>query len=142
MIAVKSNRKESGQNLRNSRQRTRMIEILQATDTHPTADKIYEKLKKEFPKLSLGTVYRNLSVLVDQGLVRKIHFGSTFDRFEANMNQHYHLICEKCKSIIDFTMPIYDDLNKKAAQLTSFSVKRHIIEFYGICQGCSKSRKN
>ena len=142
MITVKANKKQNIQNLRNSRQRTRIIEILQATDTHPTADKIYEKLKKEFPKLSLGTVYRNLSVLLEQGLVKKIHFGSTFDRFEANMNQHYHLICEKCKSITDFTMPINEDLNKKAAQLTNFSIKHHIIEFYGICQDCSKSKKN
>lgn len=121
---------------RNSKQRTRIMELLRSTDTHPTADWIYEQLKKEFPSLSLGTVYRNLSFLVDQGDVKKIHFGSTYDRFEANVKPHYHLICESCGKILDLEMPIYNDLNEQAKKLTTFTIHHHKLEFFGICQEC------
>ena len=121
---------------RQSRQRTRILELLRSTEIHPTADWLYEKLKNEFPRLSLGTVYRNLSILVEQGLAKKIHFGSTFDRFEANIKPHYHLICELCGKIFDFEMAIYDDLNFQAKQLTNFTIRHHKLEFFGICEKC------
>ncbi|MBN1480901.1 transcriptional repressor [candidate division KSB1 bacterium] len=124
---------------RQSKQRNRILELLRSTDSHPTADWIYAQLKKEFPKLSLGTVYRNLSTLIDQGLVNKIHFGSTFDRFEANTKPHYHLICESCGKIFDFNMKIYENLNEQAKQLTTFTINYHKLDFYGICQECSQS---
>ena len=104
---------------RQSRQRSRILELLRSTASHPTADWLYEQLKNEFPRLSLGTVYRNLSLLAEQGLVKKIRFGSTFDRFEANIQPHYHLICESCEKIFDFDMPVYEDLNSQAKQLTN-----------------------
>jgi len=123
---------------RQSKQRNRILELLRSTASHPTADWLYEQLKKEFPRLSLGTVYRNLSTLIDQGLVKKIHFGSTFDRFEANIQPHYHLICESCGNILDFEMPIYDDLNQQAKQLTNFDIRHHKLEFFGMCEDCNR----
>jgi len=123
---------------RQSKQRNRILELLRSTASHPTADWLYEQLKKEFPRLSLGTVYRNLSTLTDQGLVKKIHFGSTFDRFEANIQPHYHLICESCGNILDFEMPIYDDLNQQAKQLTNFDIRHHKLEFFGMCEDCNR----
>ena len=121
---------------RQSKQRNRLLELLRSTDSHPTADWLYQQLKDEFPILSLGTVYRNLATLIEQGLVKKIHFGSTFDRFEANTKPHYHLICESCEKIIDFEMPVYNDLNNQAAKLTSFTIIHHKIEFFGLCEDC------
>lgn len=124
--------------LRRSQQRERILELLRTTDRHPTADWIYGKLKKEFPKLSLGTVYRNLSILVDQGQAKKIHFGSTFDRFEAKLVPHYHLICENCKQIIDFELPIYNEINDKAKRVSGFEISYHKIDFFGVCSNCNK----
>lgn len=121
---------------RQSKHRDRILELLRSTDSHPTADWIYAQLKKEFPQLSLGTVYRNLTILIDMGHVKKIHFGSTFDRFEANTEPHYHLICESCRKILDFNMPIYDDLNSQATQLTGFTIHHHKLEFFGVCEDC------
>ena len=123
---------------RQSKQRNRILEVLRSTESHPTADWLYNQLKSEFPKLSLGTVYRNLSTLEEQGLVKKIHFGSTFDRFEANTNPHYHLICEECGKIMDFELPIYDDINKQAKKKTSFNIHHHKLEFFGVCENCNK----
>jgi len=127
------------QPFRQSRQRQRTLELLRETDSHPSVDWLYERLKKEFPKLSLGTVYRNLAILMQQGLVQKIHFGSTFDRFEANPQPHYHLICEHCGNIEDFRLPIYDEINRKARTETPFNIRRHMIEFYGTCLDCENT---
>lgn len=103
---------------------------------HPTADTLYHRLKTEFPSLSLGTVYRNLNVLVDQGLVKKIDFGSTFDRFEAKTTPHYHFICERCGSVNDVDLPVEESLNERVSRETPFTALRHRIEFYGICDEC------
>lgn len=121
---------------RQSIQRDRILELLKSTMSHPTADWIYGKLKKEFPKLSPGTVYRNLGILSDLGKVKKIGFGSTFDRYEANLSQHYHLICEECGSITDIVLPECKDLLDKATELSDFKIREHQIEFYGTCKVC------
>jgi Fur family peroxide stress response transcriptional regulator len=126
--------------LRNSRQRDRILALLQGTRVHPTADWIYTRLKTEFPSLSLGTVYRNLTILNEQGLINKIHSGSTFDRFEAKVEQHYHLICTQCDSITDFEMPLYRDLNDRAARMTDFQIQGHRLEFYGLCSACRNKK--
>ena len=83
---------------RRSKQRERIIKLLKNTEIHPTAGWIYNKLSQEFTDLSMGTVYRNLNILIEQGLVVKIDFGRTFDRFEANTTPHYHFICEKYRA--------------------------------------------
>ena len=93
-------------------------------------------MKEEFPNLSLGTVYRNLNILLDQGLIRRIDFGSTYDRFDANVSQHYHFICDRCGSIIDLELPIDRALEERVAQATPFRVRRHRIEFFGVCDRC------
>ncbi len=131
-------RENKSSTYRNSKQRQRILELLQSTDNHPTADWVYEQLKKEFPSLSLGTVYRNLSFLIERGEVQKIHFGSTYDRFEANIKPHYHLICESCGAILDFDMPIYNDLNERAKKMTDFKINHHKLEFFGLCQDCKR----
>lgn len=119
-----------------SRQRERILEILRETDVHPTADWIYQRLKDEFPNLSMGTVYRNLQVLMEQGLATKIDFGSTFDRYEAKVMPHYHFVCDECGAIVDLEMPVDHELNDRARAATSFAVRRHRIEFFGICDRC------
>lgn len=124
-----------------SRQRERILELLQSTGVHPTADWIYERLKDEFPHLSMGTIYRNLSILIDQGLISKIDFGSTFDRFDANIDEHYHFICEKCGAIIDLQVPVDHSLEKKLADKTQLTVKSHRIEFFGLCEECRKKEE-
>jgi Fur family transcriptional regulator, peroxide stress response regulator len=128
-----------GRKYKRSRQRERILELVRGTGSHPTADWVYRQLKDEFPDLSLATVYRNLTVLMDQGLVRKIDFGSTFDRFDANIGPHYHFVCERCKAIIDLELPVDDSLNDRVSSKTGFTALRHRIEFYGICDRCKAS---
>ncbi len=123
---------------RRSRQRESILELLRSTKTHPTASWIYDKLKIEFPRLSLGTVYRNLNILTQQGLINKIDCGSTFDRYEARNHPHYHFICEQCGSIFDLNTPVMKNLNNRVSELENITIKRHMIEFFGLCEKCKK----
>jgi Fur family transcriptional regulator, peroxide stress response regulator len=126
-------------NYRKSQQRERILQILKETDSHPTADWVYARLKEEIPGLSLGTVYRNLKVLIEQGHIQKLPFGSTFDRFDAELKPHYHLVCEKCGMVSDFEMPQNSHLNELAQQISRFKVNRHRIDFFGICEKCQNN---
>ena len=120
-----------------SRQRERILELLKSTDTHPTAGSIYDHLKQEFKDLSMGTVYRNLNILLEQGLVTKIDFGSTFDRFDGNVDPHYHFLCEGCKSILDLPLEVDESLNQKVDTLTGSKTRFHRVEFFGKCNQCA-----
>lgn len=84
----------------------------------------------------MGTVYRNLNVLMEQGVLKKIDFGSTYDRFDANIGQHYHFVCERCDAIIDLEIPVDPSLERRVSEATPFTVTRHRIEFFGICDRC------
>jgi Fur family transcriptional regulator, peroxide stress response regulator len=124
-----------------SRQRERILSILQNTDTHPTASWVYDELKKEFNNLSMGTVYRNINILVDQNLVQKIEAGSSFDRFDANTDVHYHFICKECGCIDDLPLEKMADLNKMVSRETGYQAESHRLDFYGVCPACSKNRQ-
>ncbi len=134
------NDKRSGRRspYRRSKQRERILELLRSTDTHPTANWLFGKLKKEFPSLSMGTIYRNIGILVQQGLIGRIAFGSTFDRLDANVTDHYHFICEKCNAIFDLKLPVERGLEKQVPAAEGFVVHRHAVEFYGLCPKCAK----
>ena len=135
-----ANRKKSDKSppYRRSRQRDRILALLRSTDTHPTANWLFEKLKKEFPNLSMGTIYRNIGILVHQGLIDRIAFGSTFDRLDANVTEHYHFICERCDAIIDLNLPVDPRIDKQVPASEGFEVHRHAVEFYGLCPKCAK----
>lgn len=121
---------------KNSKQRERIFQLLCNTDTHPTADWIYSQLKPEIPSLSLGTVYRNLRILMEQGKIRRLENGSSFDRFDADLHPHYHFICKLCNQVLDVELPPYARLNSDAEKATGFQIDDHRIDFSGICKEC------
>ena len=123
-----------------SKQRKRILELLRSTDTHPTASWIYDRLKKEFPALSLGTVYRNLRILQEQGEITHLDFGSTFDRFDGRVEPHYHFICEGCGKIIDVMGPSLKDIESSFGEKIGGKILRHRLEFFGICSECLARR--
>ena len=120
-----------------SRQRERILNLLRNTDTHPTASWIYDEIKKDFTNLSMGTVYRNINILLDQNLIQKIEAGSSFDRFDANVSTHYHFICRECGNIDDLQMDVLEDLNTDLSKLTNYQAERHRLDFYGLCPSCN-----
>ena len=121
-----------------SRQREEILKVLQGTKSHPTADWVYSKLKNKIPKLSLGTVYRNLNLLREQGEIIELSFGSTFDRFDGNPLPHYHFVCQLCGRVMDIDLPVADELNRRAEKLSGFKINSHRLEFFGCCNDCTK----
>lgn len=119
-----------------SKQRERILGILLNTDRHPAAAWIYDQLRGEFSNLSMGTVYRNLNILVEQDKVRRIVCGSTFDRYDAKTEQHYHFICQECRLIMDVEMPFEESLNERINSTHRFKAVGHQIQFFGICETC------
>jgi len=127
---------EESQKYRKSRQREKILEILHGTKTHPTADTIYLIMKNEYHDLSLGNVYRNLNILVETGKIRRLDFGSTFNRFDGNCEMHPHFVCDKCNSVSD--LELIDNFNPAdfIKNLNGKTVKEYSLEFFGICENC------
>ncbi len=124
---------------RRSRQRDRILEILRQTRSHPTANWIYGKMRRDFPTLSMGTVYRNLGQLVEQGLVSRIDFGSTFDRYEARIPPHHHFICERCGAVEDIAVSVDDAYTRRLAAAVGRPASRHEVRLYGMCEKCARA---
>lgn len=129
------------QNRRKSRQRDRILELVQEGGEHPTAQMIYEKLKLEISRLSLGNVYRNLRILIEQGVLKSRDFGDGIERFDAITGPHYHFICERCGSVSDFFMPLQDSVTESAQKISGHTITGHTIQFTGICEKCKKRRR-
>ncbi len=123
---------------RMTKQRKAILRILKSTDSHPTADWIYEEVRNEIPNISLGTVYRNLNVLAEHDKIRVLDYGSNHSRFDGNPKPHYHFRCESCGGVYDLDIDLSADLNKKINEETGFIAHSHRLEFSGICPNCQQ----
>ena len=119
-----------------SRQREAIKQYLSSRIDHPTADAIYMALREEQPNLSLGTVYRNLSLLSSMGEIRKIRCGDGADHFDADIRPHYHVICSRCGKVEDLPMEVLDSLNGLASSFYEGDIHGHSTLFYGTCREC------
>lgn len=124
-----------------SRQRNAIINYLMTRTDHPTADIIYNAIRKDFPNISLGTVYRNLSLLTELGIIQKISCGDSSEHFDANPMPHNHFICNACGSVIDLKMENIDFVNTLAAKHFTGEIIGHNIFFYGLCEKCKSQKK-
>ena len=124
-------------NLKHSKQRDSIMEFLRERKDHPTADTVYMNVRKTFPNISLGTVYRNLTLLADIGEISRIRVGDGVDHFDADTSPHYHFICKECGSVIDLEMEDMTDINETANKNFSGLIEGHITYFYGKCGNCS-----
>lgn len=122
--------------IKTSKQRDAILSVLQGTTSHPSADWIYENVKLDFPKISLGTVYRNLSLLTDLNVIMKLDVGDGVDRYDANYTPHYHLFCNNCGRLIDLNLPYNSTLDKDAEKTDSVKINYHSLIFNGLCQEC------
>lgn len=122
-------------------QRHAILEYLIQSMSHPTADDIYKSLESKFPNMSVATVYNNLRVFREVGLVKELTYGDASSRFDFVTTDHYHIICEKCEKIVDFHYPGLDEVEQLAAHVTGFEVGTHRMEIYGVCPEC-QNRQN
>ena len=127
--------------LKYSRQRESIKKFLMTRTDHPTAEMIYENLRKEYPKISLGTVYRNLSLLSDIGEIQTISTGVGPDRFDGNAKPHYHFICKNCGQVMDLKMQGLEHINLLAQHEFPGIIEGHSVFFYGSCEECMRQEK-
>ncbi len=121
-----------------SRQREAILENLKGRYDHPTAEQLYIDLKRTYPKISLGTVYRNLALLESMGDVVKISTNGESDHYDGKSNNHYHFSCINCGSVRDVDILVNDALESKVEDLIKADVKTHSLIFYGTCEKCKK----
>lgn len=122
--------------IKHSRQREAIRQNLMTRYDHPTAETVYMAIKEDFPNISLGTVYRNLSLLSDLGEIQKISTGAGPDRFDGNPKPHCHFQCRKCYSVLDIPFEHPDALNAHASKTFPGIIEGCSIQFYGLCPNC------
>jgi len=119
-----------------TKQRTAVLSVLRSTTEHPPADWVYVQVRRIIPKISLGTVYRNLAELRDAGLILQLDFGAGHSRFDFRTDPHYHIYCLKCGKVEDVMIPIKKNIEKAASDATGYKILTHAVQFKGICSTC------
>ncbi len=127
---------EAAQSIRMTRQRQVLLEELRKLKSHPTAVELYEIVRKRLPRVSLGTVYRNLDVLSRAGLVQRLEVSGAEMRFDGDTSPHYHVRCIRCGRVADVELGVLEGLEEKAAQGMDWSITGHWLEFKGLCPRC------
>lgn len=119
-----------------SKQREEVFNCIKQTKTHPTAEEIYMNLKLKNPNISRGTVYRNLNLLVEKGLVNKISNSGTPDKFDYVCTPHSHAICKVCGKVFDFKVLLDDKTSNAIKAQTELEEFSNEFTIYGICKSC------
>lgn len=121
-----------------TRQRRILIETLNRKNWHPTAEEVYQAVKRQAPKISLGTVYRNLDILANEGLITKIEEAGAQRRYDGNPKPHYHVLCMKCGHVEDIPDDAITWFYKPQVNLPDFIITGYRLIFEGHCRQCGK----
>lgn len=117
-----------------TKQRQLILEAVRATNSHPTADELFQMIRRKLPTISLATVYRNLNFLSDIGEIRKLSMPGMPDRFDWRLDAHDHMLCDACGQVIDFALP--GDLKQQIAAACGAEVEGYTLVAHGTCAHC------
>jgi len=126
--------------MRMTKQRRLILDELRSQNTHPTADIIYEKVRRKMPKISLGTVYRNLEILTAVGEIQTLELSGTQKRYDGIANKHYHIRCLHCGRVDDAPIAPLQRLEDELYESTVYTIMGHRLEFMGLCPECSRDQ--
>ena len=121
-----------------SRQREAILNSVLWSLDHPTAEMVYDYVKKDIPNISLSTVYRNLNVLCEAGQIKKVNMPNHSERFDKTLEHHNHVYCAKCHHLFDIPSSNNESINKLVEKETGFHIMTYDIVFQGICNSCKK----
>jgi len=122
---------------RGSKQKEAILKLVKGTTSHPTADWVYEQVRRKMPNISLGTVYRNLKLLQQEGKILELDLAGGLSRFDGNARSHPHFRCKQCGCIFDVDEPVDREIDERIAQKTGFNISYHRLEFRGLCKDCN-----
>lgn len=126
-------------NFRITPQRIAVLKILAFSEEHPSVENIYEKVKEDFPTTSLATVYKTVTLLKELNEVLELGFPEGSNRYDGNKPYpHPHLICTKCKKIVDPDLASLKDMTQELVSDTGFQIINHRLDFFGICPDCQE----
>ena len=128
--------KQLDDNMRLTSQRQVILEELRGVTSHPTANEVYDMVRERLPRIGLGTVYRNLDLLAEKGIIKKIEVGGEQKRFDGDTSAHYHIRCVECDRVEDIFIERRKELEKSAASCCSYKILDHHVQFSGICNHC------
>jgi Fur family peroxide stress response transcriptional regulator len=118
-------------------QRLAVLKVLAASNGHPSVERIYDTVRAQFPTTSIATIYKAVALLKQENEVIEISFPDGSNRYDGNKPYpHPHLICTRCKKIIDPDLSSLEDLAKEVAQETGFQITNHRLDFFGLCREC------
>jgi len=118
-------------------QRIALLRILASSDGHPSAAQLYDQLHAQFPTTSPGTIYKTLNLLKDLDEVLELGFSDDDRRYDGNKPYpHPHLICVRCRKIIDPELSLAQDLVQQVAEKSGYQIISHRLDFYGVCPEC------
>lgn len=123
-------------NMRLTNQRQVILEELRKVKSHPTANEVYDMVRTRLPRIGLGTVYRNLDLLAEKGIIKKLEVGGEQKRFDGDTSQHYHIRCVDCHRVEDIFIEIDKELERNASSCCNYQILGHHVEFSGICSSC------
>ncbi len=124
-----------------SKQREMIFKTVLENPIHPTADAVYEQVRRKNPKISLGTVYRNLNFLSEMGMLRKISMPVGSDRFDGRLDEHYHMTCTCCGKVFDVECGALEELDHQIMESQGFQVQKRHILLSGVCKDCREAGK-
>ncbi len=124
--------------MRVTHQRRVILEELRKVTSHPTAVEIYQMVRKRIPRISLGTVYRNLVILADSGMIQQLHIAGTEKRFDGVRENHYHVRCVKCGRVDDVPMEPMSIIEASVTPLVDYEILSHRLELIGLCPTCRR----
>ncbi|MBF0510097.1 MAG: transcriptional repressor [Deltaproteobacteria bacterium] len=119
-------------------QRKVILENLRKLMSHPTADELFLMVRKQIPKISLGTVYRNLEQLSEKGLIQKLELSGSQKRFDGNVTRHYHALCLKCDRVADIQIKPPPGIEEATSGFTDYVITGHRLEYVGWCPNCAE----
>ena len=125
---------------RNTFQKTAVFEMLQEMHDHPSADRVYERVREKYPNISRSTVYRILNQLAERGAVYKVMMPGAADRFVYNNTPHYHVHCVDCDEVYDIDLRWFEDLDQQVEKASDFKILSHTVVFEGVCSACQKAQ--
>lgn len=125
---------------RMTKQRAVIYDYIKTHRTHPTANEVHTALSQHYPEMSLATVYRNLNLLAETGMLLKITMPSAPDRFDGDIHPHYHFLCTECGKVDDIHIPYEDALDLSAKAHCPHQINEHEVYFKGTCEDCLKEK--
>jgi Fur family ferric uptake transcriptional regulator len=121
-----------------TKQRQVILEELKKTTSHPTADEVFLRVRQRLPKISLGTVYRNLEFLFENGVIQKLDWSGRQKRYDGNFENHYHIRCLNCERVDDVMIKPFSIVEETFRTNTDYEIRGYRLEVLGLCAICKK----